>query len=56
MKTMIVIKNERGEFFDVGWGWIKLQDAEDDCPFTIFTEEEKQTFKLPEGGRWEVLE
>jgi len=56
MKTMIVVKNASGDYWDNGWGWITLEDDEDECPFTIFTEEEMKTLDLPIGGHWEILD
>jgi hypothetical protein len=47
-----ILNNEDNSAWDNQWGWVS---GEEDT-FTLFTEEEKEVFNLPIGGRWVRLD
>lgn len=53
--NMYCIRNKQGHYWDNDWGWIELEDEEDEATFSVFTTKEKQEFNLPVGGHWELM-
>jgi hypothetical protein len=53
--SVYCIRNKEGDYWNNEFGWIHLENKQDDNPFSIFTKREAQMFNLPIEGHWEKL-
>jgi len=49
------IRNSNNEFWSNEFGWIELENEQDESPYSIFTTREKEKYHLPVDGRWEKM-
>ena len=49
------IRDCNGDYWHTGFGWIKLENPQDDSPYSVFTMDEKNRYNLPVGGHWELM-
>jgi hypothetical protein len=57
MEKIYCIRSANGMYWDNEFGWIELENEQDEATFSIFSEEEMKKYHLPvgDGAYWEEL-
>ena len=53
--NLYCIRNKYGQYWDNDWGWIELENEQNESTYSVFTTAEKEVFNLPIEGYWELM-